>query len=147
MGDEFADEFRDFSLLLTNQLLLGIFMTELPILSYQIEVGTKYCKEVNQPLVLIYKWLGGINNEEGDSRRVFELSTHIKSEAEEYKIVFKLNYTQSGLTSNEPDSWLFDFQREKSFLFMPTDKSGEAIVNEVLIWIRLQMAEILSGNN
>lgn len=147
MENNFEDEFRDFSLLLTNQLLLGIFMTELPILSYQIEVGTNYCKRVRQPLVLIYRWLGGINNEEGDTRRVFQLTTHIRPESGEYKIYFELAYTKSGLESQDSESWLFEFKKVKEFLFMPTDRSGEAIVNEVLIWIRTQMAEIMSGVN
>ena len=116
-------------------------MTELPIISYEIQVGTEVCKMQNQPLILQYKWLGGINNEMGDTRRLFDLLTNIEEVNDEFKITFHLHYSIMGNFTE------YEGEKTREFLFRPTDKTGEAITNEVLIWIRLSMAVILSGSN
>ena len=141
---EYEDEFRDFCLLVTNQLLLGIFMTELPIISYEIQVGTEECNKRNTPLILSYEWIGGINNEKADTRRLFNLKANVSEAEDDFKLTFTLFYSGMGQLT-----WAFSnkFSKEKEFLFRPIDKTGEAIVNETLKWIRQQMVAIMSGSN
>lgn len=144
--EKYPDEFRDFSLLTGNQLLLGILMSDLPVITYKIEVGTIENQKVRQPLIFLCRWIGGIRDEVSDSRRIFQLTIDIQPYENEFKIIFRLNYTGLG-QMEENNYYVFEGEKVKSFIFSPNDRSGEAITNETLIWIRQMMAEILSTNN
>jgi len=161
------DEIKDFSLLITNQLIIALIMNDIPVVNFKVEVFTKELLEKHK-----LACLSTTNFKVGDGR-IFELEVKIVEIEDElssdFKMIVTLTYpmgyvvSEGILTDEDMEKFQLDTapekimeyegekitpaigSEEKVFLFIPTMSQGEAVVNETFLWLKEQIAKKISG--
>ena len=168
------DEVKDFSLLVTNQLIIALIMNDIPVIDFKVEVFTKELLEKHK-----LACRSTTNFKVGDGR-IFKLGVKIMEVEDEFSsdfkmvvtLVFPVGYIVPEGTLTDEDIEKFQLEtapipgrvleyegekttpiigsigsEEKVFLFVPTMSQGEAVVNETFLWLKEQIAKKISGVN
>lgn len=160
---DYEDEIKDFSLLVNNQFLLSMVMQEIPIISYKMEVYTEdILQKFNMAAFTEIHFLVANKDKYKLELRIVE------SDGSDFKFIAVLFYEaiivpkgtisdddlKEFMTDNAPGK-ILEYEaskveyntEEKVFYFKPTMSQGEAIVNELSIWLKEQIALKVSGLN
>ena len=124
------DEVKDFSLLVTNQLIIALIMNDIPVVDFKVEVFTKELLEEHHLACL------SATNFKGGDGRIFTLEVKIveveDTLSSDFKMIVTLTYPVSYVV---PEGSLTDEDMEKFQLDTAPGKiieyKGEAVTSTI----------------